>query len=59
MDKIKDYLISTKSEMKEVKWPSKKQTMLFTILVIIISVVTAYFLGVFDTIFTKILEKII
>ena len=59
MDKIKEYINSTKVEMKQVKWPTRHQTILFTVLVIAISVVLAYFLGLFDSIFSKLLEKII
>ncbi len=59
MSKITEYLKETKTELKHVIWPSRQQTMFFTIIVIVLSVVTAYFLGLFDFIFSRGLEKVI
>ena len=56
---IIDYLRETKGELKHVAWPSQKQTIAFTIIVIIISFAVAYFLGAFDYIFTFLLERFI
>ena len=57
--KIIDYIRDTKGEMKHVSWPTKRQSIAFTTLVIIISILTAYYLGFFDLIFNKLLEVII
>ena len=57
--KIIEFLKETKAELKQVTWPTKNQTIVFTILVIAISIVVAYFLGFFDLIFTKGLEKLL
>jgi len=57
--KIIEFLKETKAELKQVTWPTKNQTIAFTILVIAISIVVAYFLGFFDLIFTKGLEKLL
>lgn len=46
--KILNYLKETKAELKEVSWPTKSQTISFTILVILISVIVAMFLGAID-----------
>ena len=54
-----NYLKETKEELKHVSWPTQKQITNFTILVIIISIAVAAFLGFFDTIFTRILGYII
>jgi preprotein translocase subunit SecE len=43
----------TKGEMKHVNWPTRKQTIAYTSLVIIISIAIAIDLGIFDFIFTK------
>ncbi|MBP9715120.1 MAG: preprotein translocase subunit SecE [Candidatus Pacebacteria bacterium] len=59
MSKITEYLKETKTELKHVIWPSRQQTMFFTIIVIVLSIVTAYFLGLFDFIFSRGLEKVI
>jgi len=59
MSKISEYLKETKSELKQVNWPSRRQTTLFTVLVIVISIVIAYFLGLFDFLFSAGLTKLL
>ncbi|MFA6340632.1 MAG: preprotein translocase subunit SecE [Candidatus Paceibacterota bacterium] len=59
MSKISNYLSETKEEMKHVSWPTKKQTMTFTILVIAISIFVAAYLGLFDYIFSIGLKNLI
>jgi len=53
------YLKDTKGELKHVSWPTRRQSTYFTVLVIVLSLITAVFLGIFDTIFTKLLGLII
>ncbi len=53
------YLKDTKTELTHVAWPTKKQTTIFTILVIILSLFVAVYLGVFDFLFTKLLNLVI
>jgi preprotein translocase subunit SecE len=48
---IKSYLKETRGEMKQVNWPTRTQAIRYTIAVIVISVVLAYFLGLFDRLF--------
>lgn len=57
--KITEYFKESKMEMKHVVWPTRRQTVYYTILVIILSVVVAYYLGIFDFIFSQLLQKII
>jgi len=59
MSKITEYLKETKGELKHVVWPSRSQTLYYTLIVILLSIVIGYFLGIFDFIFGRILEKII
>ena len=59
MSKISEYLKETRTELKHVIWPSKNQTLYYTLIVIILSVVIAYYLGIFDFIFSQGLQKII
>ena len=49
--KITDYLKETRVEMKHVNWPTRKQSIAFTAVVIGITLAFAVFLGVFDSIF--------
>lgn len=53
MEKLSNYIKDTISEMKQVAWPSQSQAILYTILVIVISLVVALFLGAFDFLFTE------
>ncbi len=57
--KISEYIKETKAEFKHVNWPTKKQTLNFTLLVIGVSAFTAIVLGILDFIFSLGLEKII
>jgi len=59
MSKIAEYFKETKVELKHVIWPNRNQTFYYTLIVIVLSVLVGYYLGVFDFIFSKGLEKII
>ena len=50
------YVKETRGELKHVSWPTRKQATVFTVVVVIISLATAAYLGLFDWIFTSILE---
>lgn len=59
MSKIKEYFEETKTELKHVIWPSRNQTLYYTLVVIILSIVIGYYLGIWDFIFSQVLQKII
>ncbi|HNW71462.1 MAG TPA: preprotein translocase subunit SecE [Candidatus Paceibacterota bacterium] len=59
MSKSSEYFQDIKSELKHVNWPTKKQTIAYTVIVIVLSILVAYFLGLFDFIFSTGLGKII
>jgi len=46
-------------ELKKVSWPSRKQTVNKTILVIVISILLAVYLGGLDFVFQKLAETLI
>jgi len=56
---IINYLKETKAEMKNVVWPTRKQAIYSTLLVIAVSVLIAYYLGLFDFLFSKALSFIL
>lgn len=56
MDKIIGYLKEVRSEMVNVTWPTRNQTIYFTIGVLVVSVFIAYYLGFLDMLFTRLLE---
>jgi preprotein translocase subunit SecE len=59
MEKIINYFKSAWSEAKKVSWPTKKQTINYSLLVIGLSVGFALFYVAIDYIFNMGIEKII
>ena len=53
------YIKDTRSEMNHVAWPTRVQTIVYTILVIVISILVALYLGFFDFLFTSGLAKVV
>lgn len=51
-----NYLKDTKAEMKHVAWPTQRQALIFTVLVVVFSVVVAMVLGFADFIFSRALD---
>jgi len=56
---IINYISETKAEFKHVTWPTRSQAILYTIVVIALSLVVAALLGAFDAIFAAGLTKLI
>ncbi len=56
---IASYLVETRGELKHVSWPSRRQTILFTVLVLVVSLVVAAYLGILDFLFSRLLELLI
>ena len=56
---IFNFLREVKGEMKHMSWPTKKQTIAYTLLVIVISIALAAYVGVFDHLFTLGIEQLI
>lgn len=50
------YIKETGAEMKHVVWPTRKQTLVYTGLIVLISLFIAAYLGVFDWLFIKLVE---
>ena len=57
--KIITFLKEVKLEIRKVNWPSRQQTIRYTVIVLGISAAVAVFLGSFDFIFTLILNRFI
>lgn len=57
--KITNYIKETRAELEHVNWPTKKQIVNSTLLVIGVAICTAILLGAFDAIFAKLLLKFI
>jgi preprotein translocase subunit SecE len=59
MSRLTDYLKDTRGELKHVSWPSKKQVIVFTVVIIAFSFIVAAFLGAFDILFAYFLKLFI
>ena len=59
MSKVGEYINETKTELKHVIWPSRRQTFYYTVIVIVLSILIGYYLGFWDFIFSQVLQKII
>ena len=53
MSQFTKYLRMTAMELRQVSWPSQKQTIMYTVLVIAISAVVALYVGAFDYLFSQ------
>lgn len=59
MNRFINYLKDTKAEMAQVTWPSRRETVGMTGVVIVVSVATAAYLGFFDYVFSLVLQKFV
>ncbi|PIP22268.1 MAG: preprotein translocase subunit SecE [Candidatus Nealsonbacteria bacterium CG23_combo_of_CG06-09_8_20_14_all_39_25] len=57
--KIITFLKEVRLEMKKVNWPTRQETLKYTLIVIGVSVAVAVFLGTLDFIFTTLLNKFV
>lgn len=59
IDRARQFLAGSKAELKKVTWPSPKQTLASTSIVIIVVIIVATFLGIVDFGLTKIVKLIL
>ena len=59
MNKIIDYIKEVIEESKHVTWPTRKQTIFFTVAVLAVSILIAYYLGLLDFLFSQGLKFLI
>ena len=59
MTRFINYIRDTRGELRHVAWPTRRQAIIYTIIVIVISVVTSAYLGFFDYLFSLILQKFV
>jgi preprotein translocase subunit SecE len=53
------FIKEVNAELRHVSWPTRNQAAGYTILVIIISIIIAAYLGAFDWVFTKLINLLI
>lgn len=56
---LAEYIKETRAEVKHVSWPTTRQIISYTVIVIVISIITAFYLGALDFAFSFILDKIV
>lgn len=54
-----NYFKEVRAEMRHVSWPTRQQAVVYTIVVIVVSLVVAFYLGILDYIFDTIIQKVI
>jgi preprotein translocase SecE subunit len=59
MSRLITYIRETRAELAHVVWPSRKQAMIFTLIVVAVSIIVSAFLGFFDYLFSLILQKFV
>ena len=57
--KVADYLAETRAELKHVVWPTRRQAIVFTAVVVLITVSVSAFLGVLDSLFQFLIARIL
>ena len=59
MNQFIQYLKDTRGELRHVAWPTQAQTILYTLMVTLISIGVSLYLGLFDFLFTTGLTRIV
>jgi preprotein translocase subunit SecE len=58
MEKIKEFLLDVQKEMKKVSWPTQKELVDYTIVVVIFTIILAVFIFGVDQVYSTVLETI-
>jgi len=56
INKVRQFLIESKVELKKVTWPTSKQTLASTSVVVVVVIIVSVFLGLVDFGLTKIIR---
>lgn len=54
-----NYLKEVRAEMKHVSWPTRTQAIVYTAVVVAVSFLTAFYLGLWDYLFTSLVKIIV
>jgi preprotein translocase subunit SecE len=58
LQKIQAFFQEVSVELKKVSWPTRRQTMSATVVVITVAVIVAFFLGIVDLVLARIVGAI-
>ncbi len=59
MTKVNQFLKESKQEIKKVSWPTRQETLKYTVVIIVTALLVAAFLGGIDALIHRILEFVI
>jgi preprotein translocase subunit SecE len=59
LEKVRQFLAGSKVELKKVTWPTPKQTLASTSIVIIVVIVVSFFLGIVDFGLAKVVKFVL
>ena len=59
MNRLINYIRDTRGELVHVSWPTRRQAMIFTAIVIVVSVAVSFSLGFVDYVLSLILQKFV
>lgn len=57
-EKIKTFVKEVSVELKKVSWPTRQQTVSATVVVIVITIIVSFFLGIVDLILARLVGTI-
>ena len=58
VQKIREFFQEVSVELRKVSWPTRQQTMNATVVVITVSVIVSFFLGIVDIVLARIVGAI-
>ncbi len=58
LQKIKEFFQEVSVELKKVSWPTRQQTVNATVVVIALSFIVAFFLGIVDIVLARVVGSI-
>ncbi|GAB4305988.1 MAG: hypothetical protein Kow0097_05120 [Candidatus Bipolaricaulota bacterium] len=59
MTRIRNYVASVRTEVGRVSWPSRKEVVSLTVLIILLAIVLGIYLGLADLILTHVLRLLL
>lgn len=57
IEKIQKFLSEVRAELNKVKWPSQKEAIKLTVIVLGVSVILGAYIGAVDLLLTKVIER--
>jgi len=59
LNKVKQFLREVRAELKKITWPSRKETIASTVVVIVIVLISGVYLGIVDAILSRLIRYIV